>query len=76
MSQMHDAQMEVHIPRRYIVSQSCRCRHVHAHTSEDDPGLPAHGKEDHNGTPLLLREEVTHIGEYNRQGTSYPANVA
>ena len=54
---------------------TCSCRPVHARTSEDDPGLPAHGKEDHNGTSLFLREELAHIGEYNRQGTSYPANV-
>ena len=60
------------MPRNGI---TCSCRPVHARTSEDDPGLPAHGKEDHNGTSLFLREELAHIGEYNRQGTSYPANV-
>jgi len=58
------------MPRNGI---TCSCRPVHARTSEDDPGLPAHGKEDHNGTALFLREELAHIGEYNRQGSSYPA---
>ena len=48
---------------------------MHEHTSKDDPGLPACSKEDHNGTPLFLREELTHIGEYNRLRTSYPAGV-